>query len=263
MPTVTQIIEWVEKQAGHRLHSDEGVTFGDTHRSIRRAAVCWTASPAHIAVAADSGAELLIHHESLCQPYPMDNRQAVADLRWPTNHQRLRLLSQHNLVALRIHGTIDELTIYNDFAAMLGLNNVVARGEHYHERVFEIPPTPLPTLIDQVKRTTGLPAVRATSINPQRLVRYVGMPWGGLGLFVNVGYQQKLLDLWPQIDVMIMGETDNYGFRFATELGIDVIETSHEVSEDAGLARFASQMSGAFENFTVQFLPTPCVWAMQ
>ena len=69
-----------------------------------------------------------------------------------------------------------------------------------------------------------MPAVRRTAVKPGRLVRKIGLPWGGLGLFVNVHYVQRLLDLAPDIDVMIAGETDAYGFRFCTELGIDVIE---------------------------------------
>ena len=46
----------------------------------------------------------------------------------------------------------------------------------------------------------------------------VGLPWGGLGLFVNVGYQQALVA--RDCDVFIAGESDNLGFRFAVESGV-------------------------------------------
>ena len=77
----------------------------------------------------------------------------------------------------------------------------------------------------------------------------VGLPWGGLGLFVNVGYQQRLIE--QGCDVFIAGESDNYGFRFAAECGIPMIETSHELSENDGLRRFAEMLSGGFPD--VQF----------
>ncbi|NOY75007.1 MAG: hypothetical protein GXP32_04360 [Kiritimatiellaeota bacterium] len=57
----------------------------------------------------------------------------------------------------------------------------------------------------------------------------VGLPWGGLGLFVNVAYQQFLFE--HGCDVFIAGESDNMGFRFAEECGIPMIETSHEVNK--------------------------------
>ena len=74
-----------------------------------------------------------------------------------------------------------------------------------------------------------------------RLVHRVGLPWGGLGLFVNVSYQNWAIE--RNCDVLIAGESDSYGFRFSAECGIPMIETSHETSEIPGLRRFTELLA--------------------
>lgn len=263
MPTtVREIITWLESRKGQSLNRDEGVMFGDAGRKVSGVTVCWMPSPTNIAAAVEAAHQLLIHHESLLHPCPLEQRQDLHTLRWPVNSQRLTALARGNLVAARLHGTIDQLWIYDEFAQRLGLTKVVARGPSYCDCVFEIEPTPLDELVDRVKRLVPMPAVRRTAVKPDRLVRRIGLPWGGLGLFVNVNYVQQLLDLAPDIDVMIAGETDAYGFRFCTELGIDVIETSHEISENAGLGLFAQALAQQFPHLQVHHIADEIVWSM-
>jgi putative NIF3 family GTP cyclohydrolase 1 type 2 len=114
-------------------------------------------------------------------------------------------------------------------------------------------------LIAHVKAACSMPAVRTTLHSADRPVRRIGLPWGGLGLFVNVSYVQTLIDLG--VDTLICGETDNYGLRFAAELDIAVMETSHEISEEQGLKLFADRLRDHFD-IEVRFIETPCVWHM-
>jgi putative NIF3 family GTP cyclohydrolase 1 type 2 len=260
--TTHDIHQWLIGRVGRPLNADEGVMFGDPQREVTGATVCWMPSPENIRSAADAGHELLIHHESLLYPYPFANTQSLDTLHWRTNRQRLTALGATGITASRLHGTLDELWIFTRFASELGLTRVAARGEPYHFRVFEIEPTPYRELIERVKAAIGLPSLRATAVSPARTVRKVGLPWGGMGLFVNVSYIQHLIALSPDIDVMIAGETDNYGFRFCTECGIDVIETSHELSENDGLRDFAEALQTEFPNLSVKHIADPCVWNM-
>jgi putative NIF3 family GTP cyclohydrolase 1 type 2 len=102
----------------------------------------------------------------------------------------------------------------------------------------------------------GVPGEPETAMD--RRVHRVGLPWGGLGLFVNVGYQQTLIA--QGCDVFIAGESDNYGFRFAQEAGIPMIETSHEVSENPGLAVFTERLKERFPDVDFAFYGNPCAW---
>ncbi|MCK4981327.1 MAG: Nif3-like dinuclear metal center hexameric protein, partial [Victivallaceae bacterium] len=172
--------------------------------------------------------------------------------------QRRSLLEQYDLNLVRIHGSADEICILDLFAKVLGLENEVFSDEQYL-KIYEISPTPLRELAKSVKERTGMSGLRIASAGDMdRMVHRVGLPWGGMGLFVNVDYQQRLLE--HGCDVFIAGETDNYGFRFAAECGIPMIETSHEISENPGFRRFSSMLSAAFFDVEFQFYENDCVW---
>jgi len=264
MPTtVNDIITYIERLAGHPLNRDEGIQHG-ADRPITGVTVCWMASPEAIRAAGTpvTGAPatgLLIGHESLYYPYDViHNPNPPAGWEgWQVNRQRRDLLTEFDLTFLRAHGSLDEICIFEDFGARLGLNApVFADGL---VKVYEIAPCPLGELVKRVKARMGMPALR---VSPARgmdqVVRRVGLPWGGLGLFVNVGYQQRLIE--QGCDVFIAGESDNYGFRFAAECGIPMIETSHELSENDGLHRFTDMLAQAFPDVRCRFFENICVW---
>lgn len=263
---VSDLHRWLTQRTGHGLGADEGVMFGDLDRPVTCAAVCWMPSAKNIERAVALGADLLIAHEAVVHPYPRAGQSSDEAPDWPINRVRREILETNRLTLTRLHGTLDELYIYDDFAEQLGLKptHLVARGEGYADRIYRIPPTPFGELVERTKRATGLSQLRCSASDPQQPVETIGLPWGGLGLFVNVGYVQGLLDLAKasglKIDLLIAGETDNYGMRFATEQGVSMIESSHEVSETRGLARFTDEMAKQFPQLTAHWLDEPCVW---
>src|SRR6266550_919598 len=135
------IHRWLEEKVGHRLHPDEGVMFGDPNRELSGVSVCWMPSPENMEMAAAAGHELLIHHEALMYPYPFEHQQPLNAIHWYTNSQRLGTLGKHNLVSTRLHTTIDELWIFEDFTQQIGVKEEIAKGAEYHTRGFEIEPT--------------------------------------------------------------------------------------------------------------------------
>ncbi len=260
MITVQTIIGYVESLSGHPLNRDEGVHHGSAERPLTGALLCWMATTHALAQAGAAGVELVIAHESLYYPYGALPGQAepAGWEEWPTNRRRRELLQRHNLTLLRVHGSLDEICIFNDFAALLGLGQPV-EAEPGLVKVYEIAPRPLAELVAQVKERVGMPAVRVSC--PQglgQIVHRVGLPWGGLGLFVNVGYQQKLIA--KGCDVFIAGEADDYGFRFSAECGIPMIETGHDVSENPGLEHFAQMLRARFPDLNVLFYACPPSW---
>ena len=263
MANVNSIIEFVETSSGHPLNKDEGVQYGNAERDIAGATVCWMATPEAITRAGESGHDLLIAHESLYYPYnvqTMDN--PPTDWRkWQTNRQRRELLEAHDLTFIRLHGSLDDICIFDDFAALLGFGKPAAADGLV--KVYDIEECSIEEMITLVKRRTGMTALRVARMDRlddgcRHRIRRVGLPWGGLGLFVNVGYQQKLIKL--DCDLFIAGESDNYGFRFAQECGIPTIETSHEISENPGLRHFSEMLNSAFPGIQVHFFENPCTW---
>ena len=258
---VRDIIEFVERLSGHTLNVDEGVVHGPADRAVRGVTVCWTASPEAIISAGECGDDLLIGHESLHHPSsvidPNDGPPGWQD--WKVNAQRRGLLDRYGMTCLRLHGSLDEICIFDDFAALLGLAKPVC--ENGMVKVYEIAECSLEDLIERVKAATGMPLLRVCRpCGAASKIRRVGLPWGGVGLFVNVSYQQALVD--AGCDAFIAGEADNYGFRFARESGIPMIETSHEVSENPGLRHFTEMLAAEFPDLLCSFFENSCVFSV-
>jgi putative NIF3 family GTP cyclohydrolase 1 type 2 len=259
--TIDDIITYVSELSGHPLNRDEGVHHGPIDRAITGATVCWMASPEAIRAAGEHSHELLICHESLFFPYDVINSPNPPPgwEAWQINRQRRELLERPGLTALRLHGSLDEICIFDDFVDRLGLGAPVYADKLV--KVFEIVPCPLGELVERVKARMAMPAVRVSApAGMDQIVHRVGLPWGGLGLFVNVGYQQRLIE--QGCDVFIAGESDNYGFRFAAECGIPMIETSHELSENDGLRRFSRMLAARFPSLQVRFYENACIWTI-
>ncbi len=262
MATIADIVSFVEHSTGHKLNRDEGMQYGGSDFELQGATVAWMATPDAIEAAGAAGHQLLIAHESVYFPYDALNAPDAPQgwREWKVNKQRITDLNRYNLACLRLHGSVDEICIFDTFADLLDLGKpVYADGL---VKVYEIPPCPLHALVQQVKARLGMKALRvATTGEIDPIVRRIGLPWGGLGLFVNVGYQQQLIT--QGCDVFIAGESDNYGFRFAVEAGIPMIETSHEISENPGLRRFTAMLQQAFPEVRFSFYENPCIWHME
>lgn len=259
MTTVNDIVAYVESLADHPLNRDEGVHHGEPDRRVHAMTLAWMATNHNLRVAGERGDDLFIGHESLYYPYDvviMDHPPAGWQ-EWPINKQRRGLLERYDMTFLRLHGSIDEICVLDDFASLLKLGPPVHRQGWVS--VHEIEPCSFDRLVGRVKRLTGMPALRvAAPPDPKQPIRRIGLPWGGMGLFVNVTFQQELVE--QKCDAFIAGESDCYAFRFATECGIGVIETSHERSEADGLRHFLAMLQKQFPDVRVTFEDTPHVW---
>ena len=214
MSTIADITKHVESLTRHRLNRDEGIHHGPADRTVRGVTLSWMASPDAIQAAGDNGHQLLISHESLYYPYDVVvlAEQPAGWREWPANRQRRQMLDEYGLSFLRLHNSVDEICIWEAFTALLGLGEPVVSDVLV--KIYEIPECSLAALVARVKDRLHLPAVRLTAaVDMGTRVHRVGVPLGGAGLFVNVGYQQRLVELG--CDVFIAGESDSYGFRFA------------------------------------------------
>ncbi|MCL2740505.1 MAG: Nif3-like dinuclear metal center hexameric protein [Oscillospiraceae bacterium] len=241
------------------LNQDEGILYGSPDKAVSKVQVCWMADVAAIRNALSIGADMIVGHESLCYPHDVLNTGGVKDfMSWKTNHARLRLLGGADITFMRAHGTLDRFCVYDDFAGMLGLERTFRDPKDFSRTVFDVPPITYGEMIAKVKAATGMARLRATNGDRGRAVRRVGLPWGGLGLLGNCAYMQKLAALG--CDLFIAGETCNYGFRFAVDAGIDMIETGHEISENPGMRRFAETLKSALPGLEVAFYENLPEW---
>ena len=222
---------------------EEGFKFGDPTVAVTGVLVCWMATTDALEHAVRERCNLVICHETLFFP---QSAAIEREMCWPSNRKKLELMSSGRLVLFRAHGALDRLCIYDDFAAALGLADV-ARGEGYY-RIFQVPPVKVVDLAARVKAAVGMSHVRLAG-KPDRLVSKIGLPWGGLGLFVNIAFMQDMVEAGAE--AVVCGESDEYAMRFANDSGLELIETGHSVSESFGLRRFSRDLQAAFPKVPV------------
>ena len=257
MTTANDIISWVEELKGGTINPEEGIHHGSGTTEVRGLAVCWKATPQAIEEAGQRGDDLIVGHESLYYPYyfDYDPDRTPGWPEWGINRRKKARLERYGLTYLRLHTTIDWLFIVADMAHWLGLSEPT-RGEG-GAMFWEIPECPVRELVERAKRVSGLPSIRVAA--PHGLdhrVHRVGLLVGGAGLCPNGGAFEPAIR--AGCDVLIAGETDNYGFRYAAECGVTLIETSHEVSENPGFRHFADRLAARFPDLSVSFYENAC-----
>lgn len=263
MATIRKIIDYTEHLSEHKLNVDEGVHFGAIDAEVNNVLLCWMATKGALEHAGKIQADLVIGHESLYFPYDaaVRNDNPPGWENWAVNKQRCDLLEKYNLRFLRIHESSDEICILDAFRRQLGLPEASADGGRYNYKRFDIKPVPLRKLVEQVKHSTNMEHLRVSAPNGlDQKVSKIGLLWGGVGLFVNVINQAKLMELG--CDVFIAGETDDYGMRFARDQGIPMIETSHEISENEGVKQFLDILAKKFPETTFHFYKNKCPWSI-
>ena len=236
--------------------SEDIITFGPKTSHVNKIVVCWMSDVSALDFAAKEGANLMIVHESPFFPYNVNSVGGAPDhMAWQANHNRIVKMAKNGIHIIRMHMPVDNYCILNEFAAMLGLDKpaVVLRPnmKPLDISVFDIESCSFQALIDRVKASMNIPSLRVSNGDLNRIVNRIGIAWGGLGLFVNVAMVQDLIDLGSE--AIIVGETDNYGIRFAIDAGVDVIEAGHEVSENPGLKRFAKDLALMLPELPVVF----------
>ncbi len=228
------------RQHALTLSEEEGFRFGSPDIEVTGILVAWMATVEAIEAARAHRCNLLIVHEDILFPPEYTHTRPEPYLSGVVNTRRLQRLAQEEMAVIRAHGSLDRLCILDDFAATLGLPSPAVR-EGYH-RVYDIAPTRVDVLAEQIKARLALPSLRLVG-DATRVVRRVGLPWGGLGLSYNAAFIEGLLRY--HVDVLIAGESDEYALWAARDADVPLIETAHAVSEEPGLRRFA-EMLGAF-----------------
>jgi len=254
---VDDIHHIISEMVGGNLYPHEDVvTFGLKSATVKKIVLCWMADVNALQYAARVGANLVIAHESAFFPYNVGkNGNAPEFMTWPTNYNRVKLLVENGISLIRMHAPMDNHCILDEFVKALGLENPaenwMPKGQEFRLNVFDIAPVAYGDFIARIKTALNLQTLRASAGDLNRLVQRVGIPWGGIGLHTNIAIIQQFVE--KECDVLITGETDNYGIRFAMDAGIEMIETGHEISENFGIRRFAAELAERLPGIPTEF----------
>lgn len=249
---------------GSSLSIDEGLKFGNPHAPVHGIVNCWMFNADVAESARRENCNLILSHEALYVPYGITEGTPFGGfsgdyLTWPANARRTRELIENELQFVRFHGHADQVCVFRAFAGQLGLTEALAPGPLGYDAVYRHAPRAVGEWIEYVKECTSMSALRTAVHDPARVITKIGLAWGGMGLFVNISYPMKLIELGAEL--IIAGETDNYGFRFLYESGVDVIECSHEISENRGIARLGDLLRENLSGMKIVDYCNPCVWS--
>lgn len=250
---IGQMIEGLAPPPG----ADEGFRLGDPGVEVTGVLVCWMCTLEAVSRATDEGCNLIVTHEQLHYPHVLPQPTLEGAMTWPVNHARITALAKHDLVVYRAHGILDRFCILDEFGRTLNLPEPSVRDGYY--RVYDVQPTPVVQVVERAKQRLGLAYLRVTG-SLDNMVRRIGLPWGGLGLSVNVGFLNGLLAYGP--DCLIAGETDEYAQRFCQDAGVVLIETGHAASEEPGLEYFTRWLAEQLEPTKVVFHCLSPAWAV-
>ena len=150
--TAHDVVRFIEQQVP-QLGGEEGFQYGQPDTEVSGVVVCWMATAPALHYAAQNACNLVICHESTF--YPDDSKREYG---WVPNRARRELLDAHGITLFRSHWSAYTITVFDEFARLLGLSEVAA-GEGF-VRVFAIEPTPVRDLAANAKRTFGLDTIR-------------------------------------------------------------------------------------------------------
>jgi putative NIF3 family GTP cyclohydrolase 1 type 2 len=229
---------------------DGGFKIGSGNDKVSGVLMTWLATADALHTAADKGLNLVICHES----FGWDEREELWPYRasgpyrkpfaWP-HHPDIRLREiavKNGLTVLHIHYGLDRAYIFDEFFKALGITNAVS-GDIY-EKIYSLPsPMRFGELVEQVGEKIKTPMMRFIG-DENRIIKLAGNCWGGVGLSCNRYFTRRLFE--DGADVVICGELDEMAFFFAKECGGCLIETSHVLSENIGIGKFADDISRNF-----------------
>ena len=232
----------------NELRREEGIWFGNRDVEISGILLTWMATIEAINKAAEENCNLILCHET---PFFDTNWNTKEPLipPWKVNEERKKLLTQNGITVFQAHATLDEILITDTFGEVLGLPKPIVQAWRL-QNIYEISPTPLRKLANQVKKKMGLKIVRVIG-DLNKKVKRIGMAYGGIGLFTNLCCWEEMLQWNPE--VVIAGETDEYAMRYAIDNGLCVIETTHPLSENPGLEKFCNELKKVFPGIKVIF----------
>ncbi len=241
---------------GPLLWPDGQFVNGSPDTPVRGVLVTWMAEATALEKAAASGCNVVLCHEAPffeekheLPPYRWLNAaNDVTELPWHPNRRRRELIQRYKLTLVQCHYGLDRFPIYDAFIQALGLTTAV--HEQGWESIYQLPQMlSVAQLARAIKRRLGIQGTVRVVGDLRRRVRKIASLWGGLGLSGNIYWARRAIT--HGAEAAIAGEMDEAFIKFAAEVGLPVIETSHQLSEEIGLQRYAAVLQGRYPKLKV------------
>ncbi len=238
------------------LGGEEGVIHGPKECTAEGILVTWMPTVAAIRHAMDEDCRIMLSHEALTfHDYFPDK---IDDEPWAADRARLPLLDEAGITVVRAHSTVDPTHVVPGFIRAIGLEPAIKQGSvwSYHEQG----PVTVREMARQAAAGVGMDRVRVTG-DPDHAVSRIGTMVGGLGQDRHVNqWERHLVTLG--VELIIVGETNDFAQWFAIDSEIAVIETCHSASEEPGLTVLADDLRAEFPDARFVFHKMIAPWEL-
>jgi len=257
--TIADLIQPVEEHIGcNYMHWPDGGFFnGGINTEVKGVLLTWMAGPSAIKQAIQDGCNVIICHEPLffhekneLPPYRwLTPDDGCKEPDWHPNSIRQELILDNNITVFQCHYGLDRYCMYAAFSKALGLDEPILN--HGWESVFTLKKTmTVGKLIANIKERLQISGTVRVVGNPDREVLKVACLWGGMGISDNIYWLRRAI--LNKADVAICGEMNEFFMQFAEDAGFPVIETSHRLSEEYGIASYAASLQEKFPQLNIR-----------
>lgn len=228
-----------------------GLIFGTLDVEVTGIVVSWSPTLRVIEASIRNKANVIISHEWLIYEHSgnkwmEEEKSAYSKI---PNLKRTELLTKHKISVLKHHSNWDIAPhgTADSFGEFLGFKNLVKRGKV--TRIYKEEPRRIKDLAKDIARKLDLGCVKIFG-NAEKKVKYIGTAVGGLGQIFT--FADDFVE--TQAEVLIFGETLQYGEIYTLESGLPLIATSHEATEKPGIIKLSKLLEKEFPAVDVEFV---------
>lgn len=258
---IQTVIDYVFEIAPNPPFGDENIyEFGDGTGEVTGLGVAWWITSPMLEDFVRKGYQLGLSHERVIYDVPQDYLWGTpcTTEELETNQNIARLAHENGITIHRFHSNLDlvEWGMPKALFRQLGWENCAtdwSRGVP----VVEIEPIALGDLIAHVKSRLKLPFVRYDG-DLQRVVRRIGVPWGGLCQWWTGPACVAPLGF----DVLMGGDIIDGVVRLAREQDWAVMDVMHHATELAALEILVDKLRARFPELSIEYYENSMPWAV-
>lgn len=231
-----------------------GIIFGDSDKDVKTIGVTWRPTTKVLREAIENNVDLLITHEPLFQSkksFLIDE----AELHYPPNSLREELLKKGGISVYCYHSQWDDAEEGNNetLVKLFGMKNIVRIPYGRVGDIEEVSIEQLVTLVKDKLECENLLLVDGSDGDLISKIAVVAGSGNSLTEIIEIAKQKGA-------DVLISGDVHDSKARFATELGLTLIDAGGYFTERPGMKRLYELLSNKFEDLNVAFLDPGAAW---
>ncbi len=230
-----QVEEMLKEFAPYELAyegEELGFVTGNPEKEIKRIAVTWRPTIELLKKCVDLNIDMLINHEPLYQS-KKSSIIPISELKFSPNQRREELVLKNDLLVLRAHSNWDD-AINGNNETLASILRIQVDEKIPYGRIGMIKKQSLDKFVKFVKSTLGCKDVLVVGNLRKELIKAAVVSGSGNALTEMIEYSYL-----KGADVLVSGDIQDSRARYASELGIAIIDAGGYYTETPGMKRLS------------------------